>query len=366
MLDIIILVYLKLNSPKDSYSSKLFIRVMAVIAAVSAAEALSWLTSEPGNTSQITLHYWSNMLFLATTSLPAAFALSYLDYKIFHNEEKSKKRFYLYMIPTYVSIGFAIVNLFDSGIMFYIDSANQYHRGIGINVSLTVMYVFFVAVLLYFFRFRNMITGRLTSSIIILFFIPVIGALLQTLFYGVTTGMPSYTLAAFLLFLLIEKDEMGKDELTGLYTRPKMEARLKFKLKANEPFTLIIADLDGFKNINDTYGHSVGDQALKTVADVLHQVINLEDMVCRYGGDEFLILIEFRQDICDKIIDRIDHALEKYSSDTPYKLKLSYGYEFVTNPINRNMDDLIHSIDKEMYKSKEEKVSKLREKLSAK
>ena len=72
---------------------------------------------------------------------------------------------------------------------------------------------------------------------------------------------------------------------------------------------IIMMDLNDFKEINDTYGHAEGDKALKGVANVLKQVINPEDMVCRYGGDEFMLLIEFGEDICEKIIDRIDGAL---------------------------------------------------------
>lgn len=361
ILNIILLIYTKIQYFKDDYSSRLFRRVLVAITIVTIMETISWCTGEIGNDAQIPIHYWSNAFFLALTALPAGIGLSYLDYKIFGNEELSKKRLFIYLIPTYISTIFMIYNLFDDGFLFYISEMNQYYRGIGINISLGVMYFVFVATIISFYRHKHLVTGRIVQVIMIFFFTPIVGSLLQTLAYGTTLVMPSYTLAAFIIFLLIEKDKMAKDVLTNLYTRSNLESRLRFKIKAKEPFTVIMADLNGFKEINDTYGHMEGDRVLQKVAEILRLNTNVEDMVCRYGGDEFLILIECDQDIGNEIIMRIDRALAKYNMlMSNYKVHFSYGQVFVADPTGIVMEELLHQVDQNMYEDKAQRKEEWR------
>lgn len=353
IINIVLLIYTKNHSLKENYSSKLFRRILIAITVVAVMDATAWFALDFGNKALIPLNYWSNAIFLTLTALPAAFGLSYLDYKIFGNEEKSRKRLKIYLIPTYINIVFLIYNFFDEGFFFYINDMNQYFRGIGVPLSIGAIYVFFIATVVYFYRYKYLITGRLVQGIIIFFFTPIVGSLLQQLAYGITFGTPSYTLAVFITFLILEKDKMAKDVLTNLYTRSNLEARLRFKLKAGHAFTVIMADLNGFKEINDTFGHLEGDKVLQKVAEILRLNTNIEDMVCRYGGDEFLILIEYGQDIGLDIIKRIDKALAKYNQDNrDYKVHLSYGHVFVADPTGIVMEELLHSVDKKMYEDK--------------
>ncbi|MEC8523109.1 MAG: diguanylate cyclase [Pseudomonadota bacterium] len=86
------------------------------------------------------------------------------------------------------------------------------------------------------------------------------------------------------------------DQLTGLYNRHYMlemvDQRLSRARRHNTPLSLLIVDLDHFKKINDTHGHIVGDQILEQVSALLNQQCRTEDTVTRFGGEEFLILME--------------------------------------------------------------------------
>ena len=86
------------------------------------------------------------------------------------------------------------------------------------------------------------------------------------------------------------------DQLTGLYNRHYMlemvDQRLARARRHNTPLSLLIVDLDHFKQINDTHGHIVGDQILEEVSTLLNQQCRTEDTVTRFGGEEFLILME--------------------------------------------------------------------------
>jgi len=85
------------------------------------------------------------------------------------------------------------------------------------------------------------------------------------------------------------------DALTSLINRRGMQQRLESELERarryNRPFALILADIDHFKKVNDTYGHSVGDQVLREVAGRLAQNLRDSDSLARWGGEEFLILV---------------------------------------------------------------------------
>lgn len=349
--------YLTTNIKRKCRSTKLFKRILASTIFVTIAEVISWSTGEIGNSSQITIHYWSNFVFLSSIGLTSAFGLNYLDYKIFNNESVITKRLHIYLIPTFINIGFAIYNHFNRGFLFYIHESNQYYRGVGVIISNVILYVFAIIVVLSFYRHRHLITGRTSQAITVFVFIPVVGSILQTLTYGTTFGMPAYTLASFLTYLLIEKDEMSRDPLTQLYTRANFENRLRYKLRSNEAFTLIMLDLNDFKHINDTYGHLEGDHVLKCVSDILQHNANVEDMVCRYGGDEFFVLLENQENIGPTFIDRLNHMIDKHNNEHPDKcpIGLSCGYEYVNHSKNISLETLIHGIDQKMYEDKEKK-----------
>ncbi len=91
------------------------------------------------------------------------------------------------------------------------------------------------------------------------------------------------------------KDAARTDLLTGLANRRELEIRFSAEKGRAErngiPFSVIIADIDFFKRVNDTYGHLAGDHVLKAVADALVGCIRTEDFCCRWGGEEFLLLL---------------------------------------------------------------------------
>lgn len=353
IVNFIMYFYLNFQKIRENYGTKLFKRIILSIIIITAIEMLTWCVGEIGNSAQIPIHYWSNALFLSLMALPEGLSFSYLDFKIFGSEEKSKKRLLLYLIPTYINIGFVIYNHFYRGSFFYIASSNQYYRGLFYKISMVSAYILVLTVMIYFYRYKNMISGRITQAFIGFGFIPVIGSFLQMIAYGTTFGMPSYTLAAFLAFMLVERDELLRDPLTNLYSRTHFENRLRFKLKSGKPFTIIMADLDEFKIINDTYGHIVGDQVLKKVSELLQSSLNFEDLVYRYGGDEFVILIENTEDIGEEVIEKIDKCLELFNiNNFNYNIELSYGYLYIENPYEWHMMEIVNNVDQKMYQSK--------------
>ncbi|MGE4484705.1 MAG: GGDEF domain-containing protein [Oscillospiraceae bacterium] len=352
LINTIMYVFLHKQKSRQSHSTKLFQWLILSTILVALFETLAWIIGVSDNDSLRPFHYMSNVLFFSFNTLPAALGLRYLDYIISFSKDKNKKKLFLYLVPVYLNIGFVICNIFFNGFLFSIDSANEYHRGIAAYIGNGFTFLFVAIIVLSFFRNKQMITGRITQVILILTLLPVIGVLLQMLFYGLSLSIPAYTLAIFISFLLMERNELLKDPLTLLNSRVQMENRLQYKLKSKEPFTAIMIDVNDFKNINDIYGHTIGDEVLKDVSRILLSSANFEDFVCRFGGDEFFLILESANDIGYSYIKRIDQVLSEYSSNKPYLTTLSYGILYVDHSIEYKVEELVRITDQLMYKDK--------------
>ncbi len=352
LINAIMFIFLYAQKARQSYSTMLFQWFIASIMAAGLFETAGWMLSVADNVNLRPYHYMSNVLFFSFNTLPVAMGLRYLDYIISVSKEKNKKRFRLYLAPVYLHIGFVICNAFFNGFLFSVDSDNVYHRGIATYIENGLTLLFAAVIVIGFFRKKQMITGRITQVILILTLLPVLGLALQMLCYGLSLSIPFYTLAVFITFLLMERNELLKDPLTLLNSRVQMENRLRYKLKSQEPFTAVMIDVNGFKNINDTYGHSVGDKVLKDVARILFSSANYEDFVCRFGGDEFFVILESRKDIGRAYIQRTDQVLSEYSSNKPYIVSLSYGLVYVDHSVKYKVHELVRITDQLMYKDK--------------
>ncbi len=155
-----------------------------------------------------------------------------------------------------------------------------------------------------------------------------------------------------------------KDDLTNLYNRKFIDERLPTELMQaslkNEPLSIIIADLDFFKSINDKYGHIVGDQILKEFAKELKKFIRKEiDWVARYGGEEFLIClpntdIKAAKLIAEKIRNNI-MSKEFVIDNKEINLTSSFGVHTVCDGKEcLTVDGIIKIADQKLYKAKEE------------
>ena len=110
--------------------------------------------------------------------------------------------------------------------------------------------------------------------------------------------------------------QASTDPLTGLLNRRSMENEVRTLIQEGEPLAVIIADLDHFKNLNDTFGHDAGDRALRLFARVLRRTVRDADLVCRYGGEEFIVVCPSAdKQVAGFIFDRVRLELEAALSD---------------------------------------------------
>jgi diguanylate cyclase (GGDEF)-like protein len=116
--------------------------------------------------------------------------------------------------------------------------------------------------------------------------------------------------------------------------------------------------MDGLKQINDTFGHKEGSQALMEIAQVLRQTFRTSDITARLGGDEFVVLIKDVSEDCAEIISNAVHgSLEAVNTkgNRPYKLSVSIGETSYDPNQPRSIEELLISADELMYSNKQDK-----------
>ena len=155
------------------------------------------------------------------------------------------------------------------------------------------------------------------------------------------------------------------DSLTGLPNRSmlmkKIENAILKSKDSGEFFALCFIDLNKFKNVNDKYGHHVGDMLLKHVGEVLSKIIRDQDTIARLGGDEFIILFEHLESLeyLDLTLKRIDEISKKnplhYTEELTIPLSFSLGVSIYPKD-GDNIEDLLSCADEKMYENKKIRV----------
>lgn len=152
------------------------------------------------------------------------------------------------------------------------------------------------------------------------------------------------------------------DHLTGLYNRRGFialaEQQLKLSARSRKAMLLYFADLDGMKQINDTWGHDEGDRALIDTAAILRETFRASDILARIGGDEFAVLSIDATDIAPQsLVERLEINLHEFNchKEHPYCLSMSIGVVSYDPAHPYSLDDLISRADEEMYTRKDEK-----------
>jgi len=168
----------------------------------------------------------------------------------------------------------------------------------------------------------------------------------------------TFVLIIISIFMVIRmffiKRKIFEDSLTKVYNR-KYLAEIENSIDLKD-YIVAIVDIDFFKHINDTYGHKVGDEILRQFAQFLKENLRQEDIIIRYGGEEFLLLLKKDRNFSNKkvlvVLERLIKAIRSIDFNN-LKITASFGVNLDTDKA-RNLGDAIKKADLALYKAKRE------------
>lgn len=218
--------------------------------------------------------------------------------------------------------------------------------------------------------------GQVISTEVVSSYLPDADAVVRTIL-GITRNVSERRAADLALRetnrqLQARIDEIGRlqvalqelavrDGLTGLYNRRYLDETLDREVsrarREGHPLALVMLDIDHFKRVNDTYGHQVGDEVLRLLANTLLAGVRAEDVVCRYGGEEFLILLPnmpldiavLRAEAWRRAVEALSVTLGEFQISFSISLGVAAYPEHGKTP-----DDLTRCVDQALYRAKRE------------
>lgn len=252
-----------------------------------------------------------------------------------------------------ISIVLLVINIFYP--LVFSVSDGRYQRGFAYIIFL-IFAAFYILDSLYLYVKRVKKNGSLKLFPVHIFLIPVIlGVVIQAFFVEIAITWTSIAISVAGIMTALKNEIIFTDCLTGLYNREYLEFLHKRACNKKDCWVSgIMIDLNGFKQINDNYGHAEGDLALCIVADLLLKSFSEYGVVTRYAGDEFVIMLNTTDDqLIQKIIKsaKKNFVTENEKNDKPYQLSASMGYA-ITNLSNETIDDFMNRIDEQMYQDK--------------
>jgi diguanylate cyclase (GGDEF)-like protein len=310
----------------------------------------------PGILMKVISMVGNTYCFIANPIFVSSWCL-YEDIKLYHSKARVKKLYRFVFIPALILVVIALINNFVP-IIYTIDAANVYHR-LPLSYAYYIVdagYIIFSIAILRGYENRY---GKVRFFPLYLMIGPiVIGCLLQALFYGVSLIWVSMAVGLTAIYMSLQNEFSYLDKLTGLYNRAYLDYLLEGASKDNSGrFGGIMIDVDYFKEINDTLGHSVGDEALIDVARVITFAKPDKSVAIRFAGDEFMIMFKSTSEKeLEKTIEAIREELKLFNEteQRQYQLSLSLGYSLY-DPENGTLDGFLKNMDDNMYVEKKVK-----------
>ena len=156
-------------------------------------------------------------------------------------------------------------------------------------------------------------------------------------------------------------EQANRDPMTKLYNRRYFNEVIKQLIQISQreetSLSIMIIDIDNFKNINDSYGHQIGDDVINNLADIFRNTVRTSDISIRFGGEEFIIVlpntnIENGLIISEKVRTSVEESTTEVENNIKIKFTISIGLSLI-NQDDKNIENALRKADKALYKSKQ-------------
>lgn len=334
-----------------------FLSIICFVAVMLFLDTSMWLID--GRPGRIFRVLSSGMIVVYNALNPVICLLWYLyvDFYIFGSRKRIDQLLPLLLFPAALNLVLSVISVFGN-VYFVLDQYNTYHRGKYIVILLIICLIYIVATSLLLFVNRKRMSLKEFSSLFLFGLFPTVGAVIQ---FAMSRGVLIWactTLSILMLYINIQNDQLRTDYLTGLYNRRYLDHYLsvKVKIRDNRLLAGLMIDLDSFKKINDVYGHDSGDQALQHVARILRQTFRRQDFISRYGGDEFVVVMEIQESgELKEALQNLRENIDTFNRQNivPYEIGLTIGYDSFTRKEGLTASSFLTQIDRLMYLNKQ-------------
>ena len=252
--------------------------------------------------------------------------------------------------------------------VFRIDAQNVYHRDFGFYI-----YGFLTYAYLIYGSIRSLIKAKGAAWVddrrryyTMAFFavLPSLGGVIQLFFYGISLNWILASVSALLVYIDAQNRQISTDPLTSLNNRRELSKFLLREIGDRDSakggtLSLVMMDVDGFKQINDTYGHFYGDGVLISVSEILKlSCKNTDAFLARYGGDEFCIVLPVNSEVdAEEIIVRVEANVAEWNRTHAERepIGLSIGFAVWDPRLDESYETLLSRADARMYEVKNAK-----------
>lgn len=338
----------RMNSSRDM---RMVTRMMIITAVSNIADCcVFYLDSSLGWVSNVLLFISGSWLFMGNVLIGYTWA-RFLTMHL--NIPFSKTRNRIYHLGGLIACVLLTVNVFYPLVFSNING--EYKRGPAYSVFLVLAFLYIADSMYLYIKCRRR-AGTLKLFPVEVFLVPtLVGVVVQALFVEIAITWTSIAVAIAGIMTALKNETIFLDHLTGLYNRVYLEFLHKqSRKKKNSWVSGIMVDLNGFKEINDNFGHAEGDIALIITADVLRKSFGEYGVITRYAGDEFIVMLNTTDEqLVRGLIEQAKKNFdeENASNNKPYKLSASMGYA-MADLSAETKDAFMNRIDRRMYEDK--------------
>lgn len=297
-----------------------------------------------------------NALLLVSASAFTLLWVLYVDYKLFGSADRLRRIIRPLCVPPLVLCLLAALNIFID-VFFTVTPGNVYVRTplfYGLCV-IAYSYLLLGAGIVLYYQRR---VGKYLFMPVMVFLGPIfLGTIVQMCCYGIALIWVSAAFGLVALYVNLQNEASLLDPLTRLYNREYLNRFLNDIFQKNVQqlhMGGIMLDINSFKAINDTFGHSEGDMALRLVGRCLMEAVSGAEFVVRYGGDEFIVITcAATEEALEALKGRISAAVAQASerSGRPYRIALAMGAALY-RPDMGGADQFLRQMDQRMYEEK--------------
>jgi diguanylate cyclase (GGDEF)-like protein len=344
----------------DTLQRTIFLTLLGCTAISIICDAVFYyLNGKPGDWVAAMLHL--DLTFYYIFQVAAFyFAFIFFDYISFKDLHRTKITLAISCFFISATLILQLIN-FKFPIYYYITENNVFVHGRFFIIRLLIAYLPAVIILWDFFTaVKKLHKGHVFLLITFLVLI-MTGSVVDILLKTTNFIWPCFTTALLYSYFFIVRTDSKLDSLTGIgnrYSFNEFISNLSHQT-GKESYSIVMIDVDHFKQINDTLGHLEGDNALRDLAAIIKGCIRHNDFAARYGGDEFILAAKAEYNI-EKILERIQESITNQNDKNvrPYKIEISFGLDIFTTNSGQSIEEFLAHIDSLMYKNKAERRRK--------